>query len=109
MYGNFSEESFRNANSCRQTFVSQGMNTFRVNIMMERLIPSSMTGSFNQTYYSDLLNTVNYITNKGAYAMIVPHNYGRYYGNIITDTTQFAAWWKTTATAFKGNSKVIFD
>src|ERR1051326_720673 len=85
------------------------MNTFRVNIMMERLIPTSMTGSFNQTYYSDLLNTVNYITNKGAYAMIVPHNYGRYYNNIITDTTQFAAWWKTTAAAFKGNSKVIFD
>lgn len=85
------------------------MNIFRVNIMMERLIPSSMTGSFNQTYYGDLLNTVNYITNKGAYAMIVPHNYGRYYGNIITDTSAFGAWWTTTATAFKSNSKVIFD
>lgn len=51
---------------------------------------------------------LNYITNKGAYAMNVPHNYGRY-RNIITDTSDFQSFWKTLAGAFAGNSKVIFD
>jgi endoglucanase len=41
--------------------------------------------------------------------MIVPHNYGRFYGNIINDVSGFQAWWKTVATAFKDNDKVIFD
>lgn len=37
------------------------------------------------------------------------HNYGRYYGNIITDTAAFGKFWTTVATAFKSNSRVIFD
>ncbi|OCL02633.1 glycoside hydrolase family 5 protein [Glonium stellatum] len=91
------------------TFVSKGFNVFRVNIMMERIIPTTMTGSLDSAYLADLTTTVNYITNKGAYAMIVPHNYGRYYSNIITDTSNFQAFWKTLAGAFVSNSKVIFD
>jgi endoglucanase len=55
------------------------------------------------------LQTVDYITSKGAYALIVPHNYGRYYGNIITDVAGFKAYWKTTAAPFATNSKVMFD
>lgn len=91
------------------TFIAKGMNTFRVNIMMERIIPNQMTGSLDSAYLADLTTTVNYITNKGAYALIVPHNYGRYYGNIFTSTSDFATFWKTLATPFKSNSKVIFD
>lgn len=91
------------------TFVAKGMNTIRINIMMERLVPNKMTGAMDATYLSDLTKTVNYITNKGAYAMIVPHNYGRYYGSVITSTADFGAFWKTVATSFKSNSKVIFD
>ncbi|KAF2810512.1 endo-beta-1,4-glucanase [Mytilinidion resinicola] len=91
------------------TFVNQGFNTFRINIMMERIIPNSMTGSLDATYLADLKTTVEYITNKGAYALILPHNYGRYYDNIITDTSGFEAFWKTLAGAFSNNSKVIFD
>jgi len=34
---------------------------------------------------------------------------GRYYGNIITDTAGFQAFWKTVATQFKSNANVIFD
>jgi endoglucanase len=34
---------------------------------------------------------------------------GRYYDKIITDVAGFQAWWKTTATLFKDNEKVIFD
>jgi endoglucanase len=52
---------------------------------------------------------VNYITQKGAYAMIQPHNYGRFNGQIITDTNGFQSWWKQLASVYKSNSKVIFD
>jgi endoglucanase len=34
---------------------------------------------------------------------------GRYYGNIITDTAGFEAFWKTVASEFKSDSHVIFD
>ena len=91
------------------TFMSQGMNTFRINTLMERMVPNQMTGSFDQGYMKNLTETVNYITNKGAYAMIVPHNYGRYYGNVFTDANAFKTFWKNTAAVYKSNSKVIFD
>ena len=41
--------------------------------------------------------------------MIVPHNYGRYYDKIITDTAGMKAFWKTLATPYKDNANVIFD
>ncbi|KAF4242940.1 hypothetical protein CNMCM8980_010100 [Aspergillus fumigatiaffinis] len=86
-----------------------GMNIFRVPFMMERLVPSNMTGSTDATYMADLVSTINYITSTGAHAIVDPHNFGRYYGNIITSTTDFAAFWATVATQFKDNDLVIFD
>ncbi|KAF2135423.1 glycoside hydrolase family 5 protein [Aplosporella prunicola CBS 121167] len=91
------------------TFYNKGMNTFRVNILMERLTHSSMSDTLDADYLADLKETVNYITKLGAYAVVVPHNYGRFNGNIITDTDGFKGWWKTVATEFKDNEKVIFD
>lgn len=60
--------------------------------MMERIIPTSLTGTVNATYEAGLTNYVNYITSKGAYAIVDPHNFGRYYGNVITDYTGFQAF-----------------
>jgi hypothetical protein len=77
--------------------------------MMERLIPTSMTGTMNATYRDPMVQYLNYITSKGAYAIIDPHNFGRYYNNIITDYTGFQAFWKSVATLFKSNDKIIFD
>lgn len=92
------------------TLVSKGSNIFRIPFLMERLIPTSMTGSVDSAYSAGLESIVNYITKtKGAYAIIDAQNFGRYYGNIITDKTSFQAFWKTVATIYKGNSKVIFD
>ncbi|THY42125.1 glycoside hydrolase [Aureobasidium pullulans] len=91
------------------TFVNKGMNTFRVNFLMERLVPNEMTGSLDAAYLGNLTETVNGITKLGAYAIIVPHNYGRYNGEIITSTEDFAAFWKTVAAEYKDNDKVIFD
>ncbi|KAH8654485.1 putative endo-beta-1,4-glucanase B [Tricladium varicosporioides] len=92
------------------TLVGKGLNAFRIPIMMERLIPTSMTStSLNATYQSGLTTYVNYITSKGAYAIIDPHNFGRYYSKVISDYAGFKAWWTTVAKLYKDNDKVIFD
>jgi len=92
-------------------FVGQGFNTFRVPFQQERITPPSggLTGGFNSTYLDGLKTTVNYITGKGAYAVIEPHNFMRYNGAVITSTANFQTWWKNLANEFKSNSKVIFD
>lgn len=41
--------------------------------------------------------------------MVVPHNYGRWYGEIITDVDAFQVYWKNLASLFKDNDKVVFD
>ncbi|KAJ3545968.1 hypothetical protein NMY22_g2236 [Coprinellus aureogranulatus] len=92
-------------------FVNQGFNTFRIAFKLERLSPlgGGLTGAFDQTYLSGLRTIVNYITNKGAYAVVEPHNYMRYNGQTITDTNAFSTWWGRLANEFKSNNRVIFD
>ncbi|GAB1318273.1 cellulase [Madurella fahalii] len=91
------------------TLMGRGMNTFRIAFMMERLIPNRMTGTINTTYSQGLEDIVGYITSKGAYAVLDPHNFGRYYEQVITDVEGFKTWWTTTAKLFANNDKVIFD
>ncbi|CAI7595443.1 unnamed protein product [Penicillium viridicatum] len=91
------------------TLRSAGMNIFRLSFTMERLVPGTLTSNADATYLASLKSTVNYITSNGGYAVIDPHNYGRYYGNIITSTSDFAAFWTTLALEFASNDKVIFD
>ncbi|KAH7125658.1 glycoside hydrolase superfamily [Dendryphion nanum] len=90
-------------------FIGQGMNMFRLNFLMERLTPNKLDGAFDKNYLGNLTQQVNYITSKGSYAMIQPHNYGRFYGNIITDTAGFKTWWKNVAAQYKDNELVVFD
>ncbi|KAI2787481.1 putative endo-beta-1,4-glucanase B [Penicillium oxalicum] len=92
-----------------QVLRDAGMNVFRVPFLMERLVPGSLTGSFDATYLAALKSTVNSITKSGAYAVLDPHNYGRYGGSVITSTADFQAWWKKVAGEFSSNDKVIFD
>lgn len=40
--------------SAIKTLIDRGMNIFRVQFMMERLAPGSMTGSFDTNYLSNL-------------------------------------------------------
>lgn len=97
------------------TFVSQGLNTFRINVLMERLVPNKMTGTLDKGYLANLTETVEHITSKSStkdgnyYALIAPHNFGRYYGEVVNSTSDFGAFWKTVAGAFKDNAYVIFD
>ncbi|KAG8710992.1 hypothetical protein FRC09_020832 [Ceratobasidium sp. 395] len=92
-------------------FLGKGMNTFRVAFLMERISPpaTGLTGSFNATYLAALKQTANYITGKGGYAVLDPHNFMRYNNGIISSTSDFSTWWKNLANEFKSNSRVIFD
>lgn len=107
--GTYGKEYIWPTLSTIDTFLANGMNTIRINTLMERMVPNQMTGAFDTAYMKNLTATVNYVTNKGAYAMIVPHNYGRYYGNIFTSTSDFKTFWQHVAAEYKGNSRVIFD
>lgn len=90
-------------------FIEQGMNMFRLNFLMERLTPNSLTGAFDPLYLGNLTQQIDYITSKGKYAMVQPHNYGRFLGNIITDTAGFKTWWQNVAAQYKDNELVVFD
>ncbi|KAG9076234.1 hypothetical protein FS749_012016 [Ceratobasidium sp. UAMH 11750] len=92
-------------------FLGKGMNTFRIAFLMERISPPAkgLTGAFDATYLAGLKSIVSYITGKGGYAVLDPHNFMRYNNGVISSTTDFSTWWKNLATQFKSDSKVIFD
>ncbi|WYZ39864.1 hypothetical protein EsH8_IV_000205 [Colletotrichum jinshuiense] len=91
------------------TLLNDGYSTFRVQFRMERLTPDSLTGKFNADYLSGLTKVIEHITSAGGNAVLDPHNYGRYFGNVITDTAAFKTFFTNLATQFKSNDKVIFD
>ncbi|KAJ0163197.1 Endoglucanase gh5-1 [Colletotrichum tanaceti] len=91
------------------TLRGQGYNTFRVQLKMERLTPGSLTGGFNNAYLQNLTNVVNHITQSGGWAVLDPHNYGRFYNAVITDVAGFQTWWVNFANQFRGNDRVVFD
>ncbi|KAI0484319.1 glycoside hydrolase family 5 protein [Xylariaceae sp. FL0804] len=95
--------------SAIQILINKGMNTFRIPMLMERFTPNNLTGPVNETYAAGLDSTVKYITDAGAYAIVDAHNYGRFYGDIITDVAAFGDWWTTMASRYRNNSRVIFD
>ncbi|KAJ5944636.1 hypothetical protein N7516_004804 [Penicillium verrucosum] len=95
--------------SAIQTLKGKGMNIFRVAFRMERLVPNSMTGEFDAGYLTNLTETVKAITDGGSHAVLDPHNYGRYNGEIISTTSDFQTFWKNVAGKFVSNELVIFD
>ncbi|KAL4796604.1 endo-a-1,4-glucanase [Aspergillus venezuelensis] len=95
-------------NSSIKTLNSDGFNTFRIPFLMERLT-TEITGSFNEDYLELLTEAVDYVTGLGAYAVLDPHNYGRFNSEIISSTDNFKTWWTNVATVFADNDLVIFD
>ncbi|KAK8175907.1 glycoside hydrolase superfamily [Phyllosticta citrichinensis] len=91
-----------------QPAIDLGMTMFRINILMERLIPD-LRGQADGAYLRDLTNTVNFLTGKGIQTLISAHNYGRFKSQVITDVEGFKMWWTTAATPFKDNKLVWFD
>lgn len=67
----------------------------------------TMTASLNSDYLTPYAAVISYITSNGAHAIVDAHNYGRYNGNIITDTAGFQTFWTNVATAFRDDPKVV--
>ncbi|MCJ1410048.1 hypothetical protein MMC19_004133 [Ptychographa xylographoides] len=114
--------------SAVDVFVDQdGINTFRVAFLLERMCPLAygLGSKFNETHFGFYKDAINYITRtKGAYAILDPHNYMRYNnpsqqpgsGSVIGNTSdptaattkQFEIFWAELASRFVDNPKVIF-
>uniref|UniRef100_A0A0W0F420 cellulase n=1 Tax=Moniliophthora roreri TaxID=221103 RepID=A0A0W0F420_MONRR len=103
------------------------INLFRVTFLMERMCPleTGLGSTFNETYFSEFADAVNYITTeKKAYTILDPHNYMRYNdpsgqpfsGSVIGNssdptaatTEQFQDFWTELADRFVDNPFVIF-
>ncbi|KAK2742866.1 hypothetical protein FQN55_007650 [Onygenales sp. PD_40] len=89
--------------------IDSGMNIFRVAFRMERLFQGELSGEIDPTYLGDMKSTVEYITGAGAYAVLDPHNYGRFHEEIITNLDDFSHFWATLAAEFIDQELVIFD
>jgi endoglucanase len=87
--------------------MAEGYNIFRLPFAMERMAPTSLTEPLSPAYLANYTTVVNYITNKGGWAVIDPHNFGRYNGAIITDTVGFGTFWTNLAGTFKSNSHAV--
>lgn len=95
--------------SAIQTLIDMGMNMFRIPFLAERMAQSSLSADLDADYLKNLTTVVNYITDAGKYAVIEPHNYARYKGEIISSNADFKTFWTNLAGSFKANDKVVFD
>lgn len=94
-------------------FKSKGMNVVRMPFRWER-IQRSQYAALDATELQRMKNFVNGATNSGVYVILDPHNYARYYGEIIggagssVSKEAFADFWRRLALEFRNNDKVIF-
>lgn len=106
-------------------FVGKGMNTFRLPFRWERL-QQSQNAIFNAAELNRMNSFVNNATAAGAYVILDPHNFARYYPNIsdfgqmqsgttgrigttAVPISSFADFWSRLATQYKNNDRVIFN
>jgi len=91
-------------------FMGKGMNIFRLPFRWERL-QAAQNSDFDTAYLGYIDSVVTYATGKGAYVLLDPHNYARYYNQVVgqqVPASAFADFWSKLSTYYKGNSRVIF-
>jgi endoglucanase len=91
-------------------FIDMGMRIIRLPFRWERLQPT-LSGELDGTERYRIDTLVSFITSKGAYVLLDPHNYARYYDEVIGDgvpTAAFADFWSRLASLYKDNDHVIF-
>jgi endoglucanase len=92
-------------------FAGQRMNTVRLPFRWERLQPT-LQAAFNAAEWARLDGFVASATAQGATVVLDPHNYARWYTNVVGSTgapnAAFADLWSRLASAYKGNPQVVF-
>ena len=92
-------------------FTGVGMNVFRVPFRWERLQPTPK-GPLDSAELDRLKAVVRMGTAKGGIVVLDPHNYARYYGDVIggpkVGADVFADFWAKLAAAFEDNPRVWF-
>ena len=92
-------------------FFAKGMRIFRLPFRWERL-QHTMFADLDANEQARIDAFVNYATGKGAYVLLDPHNYARYYGTIIGESdvsvTAYMDFWSRLATRYRSNYRVLF-
>ncbi|GAA0746582.1 glycoside hydrolase family 5 protein [Ideonella azotifigens] len=91
-------------------FAGKQMNTVRLPFRWERLQPT-LNAAFDSAEWGRLNGFVAAATASGVTVVLDPHNYARYYSNVVgagVSNAAFADLWSRLATAYKGNDKVVF-
>jgi endoglucanase len=91
-------------------FLSTGMTMFRIPFRWERLQPTAK-GGLDATELSRLDAIVSYATGKGATVLLDPHNYARYYGQVVgagVGDDVLADLWGKLGAHYKGDRQVAF-
>jgi endoglucanase len=91
-------------------WLDMGMSVIRLPFRWERLQQAQLA-DFDAAEQYRLDTLVSFITSKGGYVLVDPHNYARYYGGVIgqdVPATAFADFWSRLASLFKDNDHVIF-
>ena len=92
-------------------FTGKGMTIFRLPFRWERLQQAQFAG-FDAAELARMDTFVNYATGQGDYVLLDPHNYARYYGDIIGEAavpvSAFTDFWSRLADHYRSNSRVIF-
>jgi endoglucanase len=92
-------------------FLNKGFNTIRLPFKWERL-QRKLNGPFEPEEFLRIDLVVSHAAAKKAYVLLDPHNYARYYGNVIGSSavpiSAFASFWRELASRYKNNPYVIF-
>jgi endoglucanase len=93
-------------------FTGKGMNIIRLPFRWERL-QHSLDAAFDSAEFTRLHNFVNYVTSRGTFVILDPHNYGRYYNTNVIGTPQLpitalSNFWSRLATIYRTNGHLVF-
>ena len=92
-------------------YLDHGMTVLRIPFRWERL-QHSLYAALDGSELARLQSVVAYATGQGAYVILDPHNYARYYGSVVGSSAvpnaAFADFWSRLATQYQSNPRVIF-
>lgn len=92
-------------------FAGKGMNIFRYQFLWETLQPKA-NAPLDKTDLQRLKTSVKYATSRKLVVLLDPHDYARYYNDIVggskVNASDFADFWKRLAVEFAGDPYVWF-